>query len=374
MQNKVQNKVFLFDRDSTLIDRSKDLFNKDIIKSFFIAIKNRKLSWGIISSGAIYLAHDDAYKKLKDFSSQPAYSMLGKGNGTFLPLKNDWGFTVNGLPEKDSEQYIHALLVNGKFDKEGSFSATVGKEKFTIENIAETQFFEITHDNLVKDGKNEFKNPFKKPIILKINLKKWLNNRELFANGDNKLFKAIFVLEQLGYRLDVSEIPDTFGIETSGGDNLKPIRPSDVVFLDDKKGVCDLMQQACFHSLRADTTEATAKDKELETTNTYLLKLGEQIGFVNILNYLKDDLNNNPPNKKELINTWKKVKELMVHEIQEKPDRFNDFSAALKIHRDGERGSIWCRMFQKSQPTSWRKAKQLYDNSKDTNENTPLLN
>ncbi|KTC71558.1 hypothetical protein Lbir_1710 [Legionella birminghamensis] len=94
---------------------------------------------------------------------------------------------------------------------------------------------------------------------------------------------AIEAMDQLRLKLKLTEELKRLGIEAlETPADFRELSPNEVLMLDDKKGVYDLMAAAGFQAIRADTLEAhflPESEEEPAVRNTYLNHLTKHLGY-----------------------------------------------------------------------------------------------
>ncbi len=239
MPNK---KLFLIDTDTTLIDGDNNLISPDIMGPVFHEII-RSHHWAIVTSRShINLEEEPILKAIKEQdltfdNNSPTQAMLHRGNSAILQEMVEH----KGIDFSDEQEKI--LLLYGEFDwdtgkltyknneRQLDLSATVAEDAYL--------YIELGNSRVTLDARN------------------WLSCREFHAAGDNKLFQAILAMDQLYLSL-----VSTGGLEGLGFIKMEPlkdaekyteIRVEDVVMLEYKKEVLDLMQAAGANTIRVDT-------------------------------------------------------------------------------------------------------------------------
>lgn len=286
-------KVFLFDRDSTLTVQDgagrNILYRPAILKHTLQGMANAGHKWGVVSSGAISVADDFAVSLIMRLNirginfneSHFAYPLLGSSllsifrnrpeaeeNKLITPITrldeflsaaaaaamcssdvtqqdNQTVELFSQLNESDQCTLLYFAIVEGRFDGHRLTNDSKIKEKnvkIAVDVLPDTTF------NI------QFAN-----TVVTINLLNFLKTRELHSKGKNKLFQVLQALDQLNLQLIVTEELTTLGIvniQAVPGKHLQRVTNNqNIVMTDDIEDVCKLMSQAGFTSIRAKTSE-----------------------------------------------------------------------------------------------------------------------
>jgi predicted phosphatase len=293
LPNQTQIKRFyIFDRDDTLIDDRGQLINPQFISPFVQTILHEStFAWAIASAGATELEVDPFYKAISiemEISKKPAYIQFNQINSLIAALINIDGLEIKWDPtEENSPQETKAKIIFNMLLET--------KELMLYEEIkwrrSKTSFIFTPEASL------QFK--FGNTIII-------FNANTLFLRindlekGDCKLFFIFLAMDKMELRPKLSQELIDFGVQKiQSPESYVTINSEDVVFVDDRKNNCEIIAEAGFTAIIADT-EAASRNRNYLTTNSYLsnmeLTLPEPIrklfNVSNAFNSLSDhDLN-----------------------------------------------------------------------------------
>lgn len=265
-----EKRFYIFDRDDTLTDKNNKLINENSIVAFLKTI-NKNHPWAIASAGAIDLHEDWAYqalsKKIK-FEPEPAYVQF---NGSLSLIRASSGFKNiecqwDDKTEKDPLFNAHLLIVDAVID----FARKNKVESGTRISVPKTSSsFSLNQESILQFT-------FGKTII-EINALKFCEHLKEIEAGKYKIFYILNVLDQKGYRLDLTQELKDFGIVgISAPEDYISIAPKDVVFVDDRPENCENCAKLGITAIVADPPETQATYR-YENVNTYLEKLTETL-------------------------------------------------------------------------------------------------
>ncbi|KTC74837.1 hypothetical protein Lbir_0627 [Legionella birminghamensis] len=292
-----QIKLFLFDRDSSLIDRNNQLFNPHIMIPFLKEITSYH-PWGIVSTGGSEVNFCPGVAAIKTAVGDInicAYPSLGSGNSSTLramrqgpslaishietQIDYPTGLAISEDQKKQlADDLLFQALIQGEIDSKGIINLSIPVPR--TDNEYKIQVKVPAHSTFkLKLGNT----------TLRMNTLNWLNARNLHGGGDNKLLMAIEAMDQLRLKLKLTDELKHLGIEAlETPPDFRELAPNEVLMLDDKKGVYDLMAAAGFQAIRADTPEANflpESEEEPAVRNTYLNYLTKHLGYENLTEF-----------------------------------------------------------------------------------------
>ncbi|KTD46589.1 hypothetical protein Lqui_2514 [Legionella quinlivanii] len=294
---KSKIKLFLFDRDSSLIDRNNQLFNPDIMIPFLKEV-TRYYPWGIVSTGgsevnfcpgvaaikaAVGAINTCAYPSLGSGNSSTLRAMLQGDSPAITQIEIQIDYPADLLISEDQKKklandLLFQALIQGEIDSKGTINLSIPVPRTDNEykiqvKVPANSTFELKLGN----------------TRLRMNTLNWLNARNLHGGGDNKLLMAIEAMGQLGLKLKLTDELKRLGIEAlETPPDFRELAPNEVLMLDDKKGVYDLMAAAGFQAIRADTPEANflpESEEEPPVRNTYLNHLTTHLGYESLTEF-----------------------------------------------------------------------------------------
>lgn len=245
--------LFVFDRDDTILDKEGKLINPTTLLPLLFSLgQDPQTRWAIASAGAIELGEDPAYKAIlaKGYEgSIPFYAQINRGPSALINRVESITISSvikeSGKPdsEREAQDALNALLSTGKTDHE-TYSIKASAGPFTFE-------FPVGGVVTLKFGET----------LITLSLSSLINPiiEEAISKGDYKLFFIFDLLDQAKMRLDLQECPglQSLGVvEIKAPGNYSLVNQKDIVFTDDKPGCVELIDQAGFTAIRADTLAA----------------------------------------------------------------------------------------------------------------------
>lgn len=238
-------RFYILDRDDTLIDEKNRLIHPEFLLPFISTILTEPtFKWAIASRGASELQEDPFYKEIQKegytVHKPPVYVQFNGLNSLTKAAVDISGLNIEWGANGDSSSQQKAQLV---FDMLCSAEWTLNQE---VKRKGISISFQLT-ENLCLHFK------FGKTTII-FNAHALLEQLEMIAKGDCKLFYIFQALDEAQLRVENSEELDRFGVrEIIAPEEYTLISPKDVVFVDDKETNCDVISQAGFASIVADT-------------------------------------------------------------------------------------------------------------------------
>lgn len=271
-------KLFIFDRDDTLVDHSVfedrgtyHLLNEKALLNIMKDIHDDPGSyWAIASSGSLDDTVDPAWKLLSRyvdehnkpvFPKKPLYPQMNRNPvnlANYVSKINNLSFSPpgkNGLRTAHPLESENLRLYQDAFITILSAKSYREEEDILIyENEKTGQSFAITRHSTAQ-------------IIIGLT-HYWINLFQLaseftFSNlsqGDNKLFLVLKALDmaRLKISLEATEGLKQWGIEAlEAPEAYTEIEASQVIFCDDKQGCVDLIRNSGFTAIRADNLSVT---------------------------------------------------------------------------------------------------------------------
>lgn len=279
----MRNRIYLFDRDDTLIDKNNQLINPGFICNFIKQIDEApNHDWGIVSAGGSELLADEAYKAISKKLQAKEYNHQLRKRPAYVTFNGGKSLCANTTGCSSS-----VILVSDELHRQRKKNE-ISDEAFRQKRAQMAMHHLLTDDAVL--GKLQYLDADKKTEVLihegstfTVQLGKTsvvihagmfhqhLGEIEL---GAYKLFHVLMALDQAELYVEVSEELKKLGIIAMASPaKYKQILPEDIIFLDDRIANCNLIKNAGFTAIDADTDVARDHDDEDEQHNTYLIKL-----------------------------------------------------------------------------------------------------
>lgn len=371
-QSNSQIFPFFLDRDASLTPGKGDIdletvevLNKEQVEPLLQAVINSQ-PWAIVSTGNTPVANCPGHRATQNIpgfhDNPPAYEAMSRGMEGVLnhvvgmPDNDDHWEKVRfqlkqlGLkyPNKEiddlSEEELNIALSCVQY---GDYSNQDGKSSIKLENGGLNIELELTPGASFEIQLGNTK--------VTINTEAWLKSAPDHVNGDNKFFQALKCMDKMHLKLELTDEIKELGVASiTAPENYQQVPPQNCTFLDDHKGVIDLMNKAGFHGIIADTKDANENkigNKEVGG-NTYIGEIKERVlhgcsktnkakpGFIGALRAIFQDDNEflqhvfntkgyTPEAKPELVATLRNI---------EDADEFKEFASkhvtTINSHRN----------------------------------------
>jgi hypothetical protein len=274
----MRNRIYLFGRDDALLGKNKRLINPHSICNFIKQIDEAPAHhWAIISPAGNELAEDEGYKAIS--------KELRRGNNYVLK-KTPAYVTFNGrrsLAARTVACSLSVITINGELSRKARRNE-ITEAEVQQENVRAAMLHLLTADVKFSHVQDVDKNitimiPKKARFTLQlgntsiiIDAETFYEHREDFENGAYRLFHVLEALDQAELYVEVSDALKELGIiAIASPAKYKQVQPADVIFVDAKIANCELIRNAGFTAIDADT-EAAPDHKTAEEHGTYLAK------------------------------------------------------------------------------------------------------
>lgn len=271
MLNK--EKLFIFDRDDTLIDKSNHLINPGVIIRFLRVIsQSSHLHWAIASRGASELEIDEAYKAISAEYlevKKPVYVKFSES--TLLnAVSSVSGYVLHDNADTLLEKWKGKELAKKLLSQQMSIA------DYRYGEIYESISLSPNAQWIFTFGKTQY---HVSAAVLNDHL-------ENIAIGQYKLIALFIALDQAELKVSLNEKLKNLGVvKIIAPINYRNIHASDVIFIDGRDKNCLSVSAGGFTDIVADTDVANDHIGK-NVHNTYLSRLIAQLPNQDIEKYL----------------------------------------------------------------------------------------
>jgi hypothetical protein len=272
----MQNRLYIFNRDNTLIDGENRLINADQITQLIKRIDSWSNNyWAISCSAGNSLDSDPGFIGISRALNNQNYRLKKRpGYVVFNGMKSvctatvdysDTYITVTDPMTKKIEDIVERRKMRAKL----AINFLMTDESYQLMEVRKileyNRIIEIHPQAIfiIQLGKSR----------LYLNAKKFQKHLEDFQNGSYRLFNVFAALNTAKLYIEVTDELKELGIvaiETP--EYYQPIQANNIIFVDDNQANCELIRLAGFNAVDADTN-ISEHHQDAEEHDTYLENL-----------------------------------------------------------------------------------------------------